>query len=1145
MIRRPPSARALAPSLLALALLGGAATARAEHPCAGEPIAAVELSGCDAATCKSHAAMRRVLATLPLSPEDAAPLPELDLARVAATLLEARLVSAMPTFACDDDRRVLIVRVAPQTFVRRLTLSGNDAFRRKDLLKRIFLRPGTPLTIDPARPSDNEDVARQVDSLLRLYRQAGLDSATVEVVVRPVSSTELDLDLVISEGPRARVDTVIARHVRTRAEPASQCSTIGARRLERLTGLETGDVVTRLTERQVRDRVRKAFQAAGWVRPRIAVTPAADEPGRIEVVVETDHCWLVRVWQRDLAQTGDDALSFRWTDPLLAADGAPHDGSGGAPFARVPLDEWSAVLPFGESGSFDRDEAARGVETMAREVRARGFPFAEVTMRHRELERGGEALGVIDYLVTLNLPRRVTSIRFHGNAAFDDDALAAVMKSRAYDFFGSPGAFDEARALADLVELRRFYVARGFLQMRFTDARPDGGGGALAREVVRSDGDEAVWRYTAGDVGFRVAQRASEPHLTLHIGLDEGPRTRVAALEVTGATLLSAAEAAELTRLAPGRTFGSKPLADARDALRRYYQRRGHHRLTVDVTCRVGLADARRVVACEPEALAGQGDVALTLAIAEGPPVRVGAVVWRGNAETDPHVLVRDLPRAGDVLDLAKVDLAVRRMRALGIFNSVRVDVIGLEPGASPSAQTSPDTPAFPAPALAPEEVTLLVSVEEANYRFLDLAAGVRSIQRANIGRVPRWAADGAGTLVDQADRLTTGFGRAFALDIPDLLFTTEVEYLDLDVGGIGNQLRIPFTAGFSLSQFLRLATFVPSLTFPRIFDSTVTLTTRAIAELDRVTDPLDRLELGAEADLSVPLSDEMLAGITARVGVIQLEAPDDACVYCLAGPPVGWSSALPHDLADEAATETSCGGDEDAAACNDASFRPQLTLTLRWRWDRQDTPLHPTHGTVVALSTSFILDRDRESASPEFNQFVKWEASFRGALSLGPVVLAGFLRYGAAATFGERFLPLDERFTLGGSNGLRGFVDNGVCRYEEDGALKADCAEEFGGNVLVSGSLELRVPVFEDIGLWLATFMDVGALAERHDELYPRSFRWGAGVGVRFLLGGLIPIRLDFGFPVFERRCIALTAEGACISEESSQVHFDLLYSF
>ncbi|MFO0749576.1 MAG: BamA/TamA family outer membrane protein [Myxococcota bacterium] len=1117
------------------------ASARADlpaHPCPGVPIARATIVGCDADRCRAHAAIARLVATLPLR-GDAVPLADMDLLRLSGELVATRLVSAPPTYVCEGDQ--LYVTVVPQTFVRKVTLDGNDVFHKKDLMKRVFLRPGTPLTLDPARPMENEDVARQVDSLLRLYRQAGLDTAQIKAGARLVSPTELDLELTISEGARNRVDTVEAHHIRKLSGAASagdggdlHCPTITERRLERLTGLEAGDVVTRLTERKIKEKVRKAFQAAGYVRPDIDVAPAPDEPQRLEVMVTTEHCWVVRVWERDLATAEKESdLSFRWKDPLHLAD---PDGS--ADFRHDALDDWQDVLPFGESGSFELDEATRGVDAVAREIRARGYPFADVQLIHRELPRdaGGphEVVGTIDYLITLNLPRRIEAVRFEGNRALSDETLRGLIKSKAYDFFGSPGAFDEARAFADLHEIQKAYVERGYLAMRFADRAPVVAAGApalLERDLVADEPDRVVWRYTIGDMGFRLEKAKSDLHLSLIIGVEEGPATRVASFTASGVTLLTPAEVASLTGLGHGRPFGAKPLADGLDRLTRYYQARGHHRLKVDVTCR--LAGAPDPVPCDAASLVGKGDVDLALAVSEGPPIKVGAVVWRGNAETDPHVLVRDLPKRGDLLDLERVNRAVRKMRSLGIYNSVRVDVLGLD-----QDHTLPPEQAD----LASDEVVLVVSVEETGYRFLDVAAGLRSIQRSNIGRVPRAAADGAGLLVDQADRVSSGFGRAYPLDIPDILVTMELEYLDLDISGLGNQLRLPFTAGFSLSQFLRLATFDPSLTFPRLLDSTVTLTTRIVAELDRVTDPLDRLEIGAEADASVPLSREMLAGITARAGVIQLEEPEGACVYCLSGPPVGWSTSLPQDLADRAASEAACAaGDSDA--CSDKSFRPQLTLTLRWRWDRQDTPLHPTHGIVLAAATSYILDRDRNLASQQFNQFVKWEASFRGALGIGPLILAGFARYGGSATFGQPFLPADERYTLGGSNGMRGFVDNGVCRYDRHGNLMADCATEFGGNVIINGSLELRVPLLG--GFWLASFLDIGALAESHAQLYPASFRFGAGIGVRYLLGGLFPIRLDFGFPIFQRRCVAFTSEGQCVLEDPSQVHFDLLYTF
>ena len=53
------------------------------------------------------------------------------------------------------------------------------------------------------------------------------------------------------------------------------------------------------------------------------------------------------------------------------------------------------------------------------------------------------------------------------------------------------------------------------------------------------------------------------------------------------------------------------------------------------------------------------------------------------------------------------------------------------------------------------------------------------------------------------------------------------------------------------------------------------------------------------------------------------------------------------------------------------------------------------------------------------------------------------------------------------------------------------------------------------------------------------------SGIGVRWLLGGLFPVRLDVGFPLLERRCVAFREDGSCVREEPSQVHFGLLYTF
>lgn len=1104
--------------LAMLVVVLGAEGAGAEDPrepdddltaCAERPVTRVSIEGCGAG-CDAGPALDNLLSLLPLG----APLARAELDRFARRLEETRLVTRFD-FTCriDDDGARLVLRVHPMSFVRRVRISGNDAFRRKELQKRIFLRPGTPLAIDPARPLEDEQVRRQVESLERMYRQAGLDDVAVKVIATRVDATHIDLEFAIEEGARTRIEVITARHVHDGATDPDglRCPTIDERRLERLVGLGVGDAWTRIVERQVRERLREAFQAAGFERPKVVIEAAPGAPGEIAVTVTTERCWVVRVWQRELALQGDDALSFRWTDPIESD--ASTLGAGRLSWRRVDLAEWSQTLPFRESGSFERDEALRGVEALAAELRARGYPFAEVRLEHRDLagrRRGtsSEVGGIIDYYVTLNLERRLQAIRFEGRRTPSEETLTGLMKTRPYDFFGGSGAFDEARVLADLAAIETWYRERGFFAFTFLPPieRPP----------------HHLYRFGAEGRVFALEKHRESPDLTLVVRMQEGPRTHLGSVAITGISLLDRARALALTGFFPGRPIGPTPLREGLERLGRFYRQRGHHRLSIAPSC----SAAGTPIACTPEGLAGHEVIDLALTVEEGPLVRVGAIVWRGNAESDVHVLLRDLPQAGDVLDFDRINRAVRRMRALGTFNSVRVDVEGLD-----------DDP--------PRDVVLVVAVEEAQYRFLDVALGVRSIQRANIGRVPAWAASGAGVLVDQGDRLTTGFGRAFALDIPDLLLTFDFEYLDLNSLGRGNRLQIPFDAGFSLSQFLRLATFNPSYTVPRVLDSDLTLTARGIAEMDRVSDPLDRLELGLEGDLLVPLSDTMTAGLNARAGIIQLQPPADDCVYCLTGPPLGYGTSLPQDMAETASDELACDGDPDSPACNDRGFRPQFTVGLRWRWDTQDTPLHPTRGIALAASTSFILDRDRLSSAPVFNQFLKWDASLRGAFAVQSVVFATYLHYGGSATFDQDFLPPDERFTLGGSSGVRGFTDNGICRYDRDGALDPRCPAEFGGNVVVNGSLELRVPLIRSAGIWLGAFFDFGGLAETHAELYLASFRMSSGFGVRWLLGDLFPVRLDVGFPLLERRCVAFREDGSCVREEPSQVHFGLLYTF
>ncbi|MFT7583068.1 MAG: outer membrane protein assembly factor BamA [Myxococcota bacterium] len=921
-----------------------------------------------------------------------------------------------------------------------------------------------------------------------------------------------------------------------------RCPTITRRRLERLIEVDYGDVYTSKLRRQVRDRLRGAFQDAGFVRPRFVGLDEAQDPTRLDITVETSRCWIVRVWEREIA-VGDSQSepAFRFQDPV---DQATRDAPPNAAFRRVPLELWSEVLPFGESGVFERSEASRGVSTIQERLRERGYSFADVTMTHRDtsvnaVRRGGEdagdVRGVIDYMITKNHVRRVHGIQLPGAASFPADTLEELLATKVYDFFGASGFFDDARFFADLATLEQFYLARGFYDFQFA-VRDDDAAGARKREEVQpdpADGREAEkgrrWKYTEGPRGFHLDKRTGALQLYLTAPVTEGPRTTIVRFETTGATQLTPEAITALTQLGPGRPFGTHHLDEGLVALTAWYRNRGFHHAKVQPFCEAYDSKSGDGGFCNPRGVVRADRVDLGLKIIEGPQVFVGELFWRGNFETDPHALIRDLPAPGEPLDQRKLDEAVRKMRDLGLFNSVRIDSVGLD--------ESPPR----------DRAALVIAVEETNYRFMDVAFGLRSIQRTDLERVPRQVASVSGNLVGGIDRFSTGFGRSFPLDIPDVLIVLELEYLDLNVFGLGHQLRLPIKAGFSFSQFLRLASFNPTYVWPRAFDTELRLEAKVIAELDRVTDPLDRLELGAEFDLTVPLGDRMNLGFTVRPSAIKLGQPTEACLFCLQGAGLGFGAGVVDKTAAAVGDEVACDADGAfSGACSDDGFEPQVRFSTRWRFEQRDNPLHPTKGYQLQASSTFIFGKqgiDTNSIEDAF--FLKWEASGQVAFDLKILILAMSFRYGGSFSFGDvSFLPSNERYTLGGSNGMRGFSDNGLCRYNADGELDPTCPSEFGGNVVVNGNVEFRVPIFRGAGVWGAAFVDVGALSKSHAALTTGSIRASWGLGLRWLLAGQWPIRLDLGFP-FERRCTAFVDDGPCLLEEPNVIHIDVLYPF
>jgi outer membrane protein insertion porin family len=190
--------------------------------------------------------------------------------------------------------------------------------------------------------------------------------------------------------------------------------------------------------------------------------------------------------------------------------------------------------------------------------------------------------------------------------------------------------------------------------------------------------------------------------------------------------------------------------------------------------------------------------------------------------------------------------------------------------------------------------------------------------------------------------------------------------------------------------------------------------------------------------------------------------------------------------------------------------------ITPSVAWDSRDNQFNPTRGYYHFASFDF-------AGGPlgAENQFYKAiaEANWYHPL-IGDIVFSARGRVGYADGWGDKDLPLLERFFVGTQNvTIRGY------RLEDVGPKDIN-GDPIGGNSLVLLSGQLRFPVTE--GLSLVGFIDAGNLYDKN-EFDPTRLRVGVGAGIRFVTP-LGPLALDWGFKINREP-----------GERPSEIHFNI----
>lgn len=172
--------------------------------------------------------------------------------------------------------------------------------------------------------------------------------------------------------------------------------------------------------------------------------------------------------------------------------------------------------------------------------------------------------------------------------------------------------------------------------------------------------------------------------------------------------------------------------------------------------------------------------------------------------------------------------------------------------------------------------------------------------------------------------------------------------------------------------------------------------------------------------------------------------------------------------------------------------------------FDNRDSILNPTRGTHFSLrveTASGLIGSEVDFIRPVADLSHVWP--LKPLVGKKPWHLAGRAKAGVTYPLpGTEQLPMVRRFFPGGPNSVRGYP------YQKLGPLD-DYGNPLGGELMVEGSMEVRFPIFGDLGG--VVFMDAG---NAYENLSTKIFsmRFTAGVGLRYHTP-VGPLRLDFGY--------------------------------
>lgn len=746
------------------------------------------------------------------------------------------------------------------------------------------------------------------------------------------------------------------------------------------------------------------------------------------------------------------------------------------------------ALTFYETGFVDDVEIANAVREIRALYETRGYFFARVNVTQRRGDDGGR---VILFRVDEGAAAEIRQIDFVGNTVFSRAELLEKMRTSEYDLITPSGYLQRARLNDELKQIVLRYAEAGYL------------GASIPRIVM------------VGQNGGR--------DLYLTVFIEEGALTEVASISIYGGEETGPEKAGsrhetafDAIHLEHGAPWSAQAMSADQERIRTIWTEDGYGLAEVTVHCNI---DGRRLASCAPvikpqeciTSLANDVDaicrrtltgdtiveecqlvpntpmcttpqplagarVSVEFEVEPGVSTELARVFTVGNFSTGAPVILQELP-------LTRACVNGRRRRTHSGWEPS--GPCRYDPGQQLTMQANLRSlgvfDSVRIDAIGPDEdlddVTLIVKVEEGQTRYIDYRIGV-----------------------------DLGFANA---DRTLLSLPNEIIYRDLNFLGRAQELRLE-------------GRFEPSMTQPgEIVDGMFDADLRAVY-FDPRAYIFGRWKRPWEARAEIAATWNQLAPAPApqtRTLGLDLRIRNRIRRY------TGVFYELGLSIRQTGARDTAEGLlDAPFQRVRILSLSPRITVELR------DNPLNPTRGYFGEVGLEIAEDFFGLLGTEAFTRVYTRQT---GYIPMGDLVLALNIRFGAG--FGSIYngfrsdrrlsLPLGERFLLGGVNSVRGF--------SRDAIATAGSAET-GGDIMLTANAELRYPLIRSLDVYGTMFFDAGQLAADFRDLRIEETRMSAGVGVRWLIAGILPVLIDYG-AIINRRP----------GEGFGRLHFSIGYTF